>query len=538
LIDVSLTVSPIFDAQGRVIGASKIARDVTERKRLEDSLRDSERRLRTLTEAVPNLLWSDGPDGQCDWLSSQWTTYTGVPVEELLGLRWLDRVIHPDDRQRTLACWRTACADRGDYDLEYRIRRHDGEYHWFKTRGVPLRDKQGTIIQWFGTCTDIEESKRLEAELREADRRKDEFLATLAHELRNPLAPLRQGLELLRAKGGLGTDSEAIQRMMERQVDHMVRLVDDLMEVSRITRGKIELRTELLDLRAVIRGAIETSQPLIDAAGHVLSVHLPDRPLYVRGDALRLSQVLTNLLNNAAKYTPRGGRIWLSARSGGAEAVVSVRDNGLGIPPEMLPNVFQMFTQIDRNLQRAQGGLGIGLALVKSLAQMHGGGVQVASEGAGQGSQFTLHLPLAEPSQSARAGLSANGHRTAARPRRRVLVVDDNRDGADSLGMLLRVSGEEVRVAYDGPSALETAVTFRPEIALLDIGMPGMSGYELAGALRERDDSKRLVLIAMTGWGQEDDRRRTREAGFCAHLVKPVDFPKLQALLDELPAAV
>jgi signal transduction histidine kinase len=368
---------------------------------------------------------------------------------------------------------------------------------------------------------------------KETDRRKDEFLATLAHELRTPLAPIRNSLHILRMAGGDRGVAERMYEMMERQVNHMVRLVDDLMEVSRITRGKIDLRKEPVDLAAVVHSAVETSKPLIEAARHQLAVTLPDEPLILDADPVRLAQVLANLLNNAAKYTPEGGRIWLTARRAGSNAEVSVRDSGTGIPAEMLPKVFDLFMQVERTYSRAQGGLGIGLTLVRSLVSLHGGSVEARSEGPGRGSELVVRLPLA-------AGLAPLQDSRDARPAavapRRILVVDDNRDAADSLGMLLKFLGADVCTANDGPAALEAFRTYRPSVMLLDIGLPEMDGYEVARRTRQQPEGGDVTLIALTGWGQEEDRRRSREAGIDHHLVKPVDLGVLEKLLATLPA--
>ncbi len=525
---------PLFDEEGRVRGGLCVGVDVTGQERAREALRQSEARWRTMAEALPNLLWTDLPDGQCDWLSSQWGKYTGIPEAELLGLRWLERVIHPDDRERTLARWQAACADQADYDLEYRIRRHDGEYRWFKTRGVPVRDERGKIVYWFGTCTDIEDHKRAEEALREADRRKDEFLATLAHELRNPLAPIRNALQVLRLSAERELREKA-RDMMERQLAQMVRLVDDLLDVSRITRNKLELRKGRVELAAVLSNAVETSRPQIDEAGHRLTVTLPQEPVYLEADLTRLAQVFWNLLNNAAKYTPPGGRIDVTAEVRGGEVAVAVRDTGVGIPAEAFPRLFEMFSQVDRSLERAQGGLGIGLALVKGLVAMHGGTVEARSDGPNMGCEFVVRLPTATPARAAAGPPAATPDGETFRARR-VLVVDDNRDAAASLAMVLSLWGNDTRTAHDGLEALELAEAFRPEVILLDIGLPRLNGYDTCRRMRERPWGKDAFMIATTGWGQEEDRRRAREAAFDHHLVKPVDLVALQELLRELPA--
>jgi signal transduction histidine kinase/integral membrane sensor domain MASE1/CheY-like chemotaxis protein len=377
----------------------------------------------------------------------------------------------------------------------------------------------------------------VEAALREGDRRKDEFLATLAHELRNPLAPMRNAAQLLRLKGPLDPMIETARDMIERQVNHQVRLVDDLLDVSRITRGKITLRRELVALREAVELALETSRPHLDAARHRLELSLPAEPLHVQGDLTRLSQVLANLLNNAARYTPEGGRVALSVAAEGSQAALRVSDSGIGIPPEVLPRIFDMFMQADRSLERAQGGLGIGLTLVKRLVELHGGAVEAGSAGRGQGSTFTVRLPLVRVAQGEHAAAAAPGSAPGPRGPDRVLVVDDNVDSADSLALLLEHLGHVVRVAYDGPSALKEAGDFAPALVLLDIGLPGMSGYEVARQLRTMAACREAVLVAQTGWGQDKDRQLSKEAGFDHHLVKPVEFAGLQKLLGELRTA-
>jgi signal transduction histidine kinase len=379
----------------------------------------------------------------------------------------------------------------------------------------------------------LTESQRAEQALRDADRRKDEFLATLAHELRNPLAPIRNSLHILRMTNQNNPAVERVGDMLERQVNHMVRLVDDLLEVSRITRGKIELRKEAVEVAALIRGAVETSRPLIESAGHQLALAIPPEPLTLYGDPVRLTQVLANLLNNAAKYCDAGGQIWLTVRREAASVSISVRDTGMGIAPDMLARVFEPFMQIDRHADRAQGGLGIGLTLVKSLVEMHGGSVRANSEGPGRGSEFVVCLPMAGVQNTAHGEERDPGPPTALAARR-VLVVDDNHDAAESLAVLLKLLGAEVRVAHSGPDALEALEEYKPAAVLLDIGMPGMDGHEVARRIRCRPELRDVTLIALTGWGQEEDRHRSRSAGFDYHLIKPADVNALQTLLMSL----
>jgi signal transduction histidine kinase/CheY-like chemotaxis protein len=377
------------------------------------------------------------------------------------------------------------------------------------------------------------ENARLYDEVREADRRKDEFLAMLAHELRNPLAPVRNALQIMKSFKGDEVVLEQARQMAERQVHHLTRLVDDLMDVSRITRGKIRLRKRSVELATVLAGAVETSRPLIEARRHELTVALPSEIVRLDADPTRLGQVLTNLLNNAAKYTDEGGKIELTARREGGEVAIAIRDNGVGIPAEMLPKVFDLFTQVDRSLDRAQGGLGIGLTLVRRLVEMHDGSVRAFSSGPGRGSEFVVRLPIAEEMPAlAPADSGEEDKISVGPPRRRILVVDDNVDAARSLAWLLQYLGQEVYLAHDGVTALEAARAHVPEIVLLDIGLPRIDGYEVARRLRRDESLEGVLLVAMTGYGQEEDRRRAYEAGFDRHLIKPIDPDGLAELLS------
>lgn len=384
----------------------------------------------------------------------------------------------------------------------------------------------------------LAESRQYAEALKEADRRKDEFLATLAHELRNPLAPIRNSIQMLQMAGSPEQAELNVYRIIERQVNHMVRLVDDLLELSRITSGKIELQPDVIDLADAVHNAIETSRPLLQTGQHEFSVSLPFPPLMVRGDLVRLTQVLANLLNNAAKYTPDGGSIVLTAERRDGWAQVSVVDTGVGIPQNMLGNVFEMFTQINRHLKRSQGGLGIGLTLVKRLVELHGGSVEVFSAGEGKGAEFTVRVPLAS---EAEAQTESRGPANSAMAgAERILVIDDNLDCLNSLSMLLQLYGHEVAIAQSGMQGIEVLEQFQPSVVILDLGMPEMDGYETARRLRELEAGKKLLLVALTGWGQDHDRRRTQQAGFDLHLIKPVDSQALQSMLaarkQQLPA--
>lgn len=388
---------------------------------------------------------------------------------------------------------------------------------------------------------DLAERKRLETALMEGDRRKDEFLALLAHELRNPLAPIRSAIEIMRLKPLADPELRHCRSVVERQTEQLRRLVDDLLDVSRITRGKIKVEREPVEVATLVARAIETTRPLLDARHQRLDVKLAAEPLVVLGDLTRLSQVVGNLLNNAAKYTDEGGHIVLRAErrqspDGRDGVVIEVCDSGIGIAPAMLPHVFDLFTQVDHALDRSQGGLGIGLALVRTLVEIHGGTVTAASEGAGRGSTFTVTLPVHTPATSRPApappvyGAAATG--------RRVLVIDDNQDSAETLAMVLRLRGHTVQTAHDGIGAVAAAERFRPHMVVLDLGMPGMDGYEVARAIRAQAWGRNLLLVAQTGWGQPEDRRRTQEAGFDGHLTKPVDSAKLTALLAAMDAGM
>ena len=377
---------------------------------------------------------------------------------------------------------------------------------------------------------------RLYRDIQEDDRRKNEFLAMLAHELRNPLAPIRNAVEILRRVGREGGDLGWANDVIARQVEQMVRMVDDLLDVSRITGGKIQLRMERVDAASIISQAVETSRPLIESRRHSLRVDLPPEPIWVEADRARLAQVLSNVLNNAAKYTGDGGRIDLTAAREGGDAIFRVRDTGIGIPPSMLSRIFDLFTQVDRSLDRSEGGLGIGLTLSRRLMEMHGGAVEARSEGPGRGSEFLLRLPAVHgPESRSEPAAGSNGASAdAAEPSRRsrVLIVDDNVDSARSLARLLRLSGHEVETAGDGPGALDQIVTLNPNVVLLDIGLPGMDGFEVARRIRSLPESGNMVLVALTGYGRQEDRNRSRESGFDHHLVKPVELDVLFSLLD------
>jgi len=444
-----------------------------------------------------------------------------------------EALLHPDDRERIRAAIGAALEAGPAYDVEFRILRPDGGVHWIAVKGRVLRDPDRKPVRIIGVAVDVTQRRDLEDELRrrvqqlaDADRRKDEFLAMLSHELRNPLAPLSTALHLL----PVATDKrDELLAMAGRQVRQLVRLVDDLLDVSRITGGKIALRKERVALGDVVARAMETTRPLIESRGHELTISLPPAPVALDADPARLAQVVANLLSNAAKYTPPGGRIWLTAEAAGDEVVIRVRDTGAGLAPELVPNVFDLFVQGDTSLARTRGGLGIGLTIVRRLVELHGGRVEARSPGVGQGSEFIVRLralPTAAPAPRAAPAASHDGARPLG-----VLVVEDNEDAAEGLAMILRLWGHDVHVAYDAAAALEAAERHTPDVVLSDLGLPGMSGYELAQRLRERPGFGRAVLIALSGYGRDEDRRRAVEAGFDHHLVKPPDLDALARLL-------
>ena len=514
--------------------------DISARMLAEQSLRESEHRLRFVMDSMPQKIVTTNPCGDIDYYNPQWYEYTGLSFEQIKGWGW-QVFIHPDDLEETVRLWKHAVATGEPYHQEHRFRRADGEYRWHLSRMQAMRDAEGKVVMWVGANTDIHDQRQAANQLRqnaadmsEADRRKDEFLAMLGHELRNPLAPISNALQLVRLSNQDPRREvcEAFD-IIERQIENMVRLVDDLLDVARITSGKIQLQKERIDLAAVVARAVEGARPLIDARRHTLEVILPEAPVPVEADPIRLAQVLWNLLNNAAKYTPDGGRITLEVERGD-EAVVRIRDTGMGIASEMLPRVFDLFTQVERTLARAEGGLGLGLTLVRRLMEMHGGTVAATSAGQGQGSEFVVRLPvLPDETPSARTAKPAAAERRMAPAYgRRILVVDDNRDSAESLAMLLRLFGNDVRTVQDGRLALEVEAAYRPDVVLLDIGLPSLDGLEVCRRLRARTAKGQQLIVAMTGYGQEDDRRRSEEAGFDAHMVKPVDLDSLQELLS------
>jgi PAS domain S-box-containing protein len=489
--------------------------------------RAAEQRMRFLAESIPSIVWTCAPDGSVTYGNSYWHDYYGAApggVPEQL----VESLVHPDERCSVEGVVSSRLAAGIAFEFEARHRRHDGDYRWFITRAVPWRDEEGRVLSWFGITTDIHDQKELEERLREADRRKDEFLATLAHELRNPLAPIQSALHACRLDPPAAV-RERLQDVMERQMQLLVRLIEDLLDVSRISSGKLILRCQPVTLTQVLAVAVETIRPLIEQAGHRLELDLPAVDFNLYGDPQRLSQVFANLLNNACKYTEAGGTIRVSAGEADGTLQVSLRDTGIGLTPRDLSQVFELFAQVDASLERTRGGLGIGLTLVRQLVQMHGGRVQARSDGPGRGSEFIVYLPL-RPAAAAEPEVAAPTRTQAPDSALRVLVVDDNRDGADTLALSLDMLGHQVLTVYDPLEAVERASTFAADLAFLDVGMPRLNGFELARRIRETNWGSDLMLVALTGWGQDDDRRRSAEAGFDEHVVKPIDISAIERL--------
>ena len=530
-----VTVTPVLDGRGQAVSILSISRDITAHQQAQLQLRDSESRFRAIAEASPQMIWSTRPDGYHDYYNSRWYEFTGMPEGSTDGEAW-NGMFHPQDQERAWARWRHCLATGDDYEIEYRLRHRSGEYRWVLGRARPARDEQGRITRWMGTCTDIHEQKtaqealqRSEESLRQADRRKDEFLAMLAHELRNPLAPIGTAAELLRRSLHDPRRVEQASLIISRQVQHMTDLVSDLLDVSRVTRGLIELDCATFDLKEAVHEAIEQVRPLVEHRRHSLATRLPAVPMWVHGDRTRLIQVLSNLLNNAAKYTRPGGQVTVEASLPSGRAVVQVRDSGEGIDAGLLPHIFELFTQAERSPDRSQGGLGIGLALVRSLVALHGGEIRAESAGKGQGSTFTLSLPAAQPARQERA--ARGGTAGAALAPRRVVVVDDNADAAETLASLLQAVGHEVRTFGTGEAMLEALPGLEADVFILDIGLPGMTGHEVGRRLRRDPRLGRARIYALSGYGQEQDRAGSQASGFDQHFVKPLDPAVLLATL-------
>jgi len=532
---VDFVYQPIRGLNGLITGVFIQGVDVTDQERLEKQLRESEARFRTITDAMPQIVWSTLPDGFHDYFNHGWYEYTGVPEGTTYGDAW-SGLFHPADIGRMWKRWRHSLDTGEPYDIEYRLRHRSGEYRWVLGRALPLRDERGRITRWLGTCTDIHEQVIARELLHREAERKDEFLAMLAHELRNPLAPIRAAASVLPSAANDAERTAQLAEVVERQVAHMTRLVDDLLDVSRVTRGLVKLDLQRDDLKSIVAGAIEQVRPLIEKRRHALATWMVPEPVPVDADRTRLVQVFANLLNNAAKYTPEGGHIELRVDIRDGEAVVCVRDNGSGIDAHLLPHVFDLFSQAARDPDRSQGGLGIGLALARSITQLHGGQIVGLSNGRGQGSEFLVRLPLAKA--EAEAPAPAGSPQSGARQRRgcHVVVVDDNVDAARTIALALEMAGHEVSVCHTAAAAFAVTAQEPAPVYIIDIGLPDIPGHDLARELRRNPGTRHAMLIALTGYGRPEDRERSKEAGFDRHLVKPVDIAELNSIVEAIPA--
>lgn len=521
---------PIFDSDGRIkewVGASS---DVTETKRIGDALRQSQAWLTTLTESVPVMLWAADADGVVDYASQAYFDFTGLPVESLKSGEWV-KMIHPDDRERIVSTWRHGVEVGEAPSVEYRVLRYDGSFRWFKGQAKPSRDEAGRINRWFGSIVDIEELKQMEAELVERDRRKDEFLAMLAHELQNPLAPILIASQLLEARGMDDAKlADWAVSAIRHEARHLSQLVSELLDVARVTQGKITLKKERFDLGSMVKQVVEIHRLLISEGGQALAYSVPLDPVMVEADQTRIEQVLGNLLNNAMKYTPAEGSITVSLEVEGESAALRVRDSGVGISKIHLGQIFGLFSQIESTLDRADGGLGVGLALAKKLIEQHGGSIHAFSEGEGHGSEFVVRLPMHDL-ETASGPAPMPEVKSADNNLPCVLVADDNETVRTAMVWLVEMMGYEVLEAKDGREALEIAKSRPLHAILLDIGLPGMDGYEVARQLRLEPGLQGLKLVAVTGYSQARDRRASLAAGFDHHLAKPLDHEELEKIL-------
>jgi PAS domain S-box-containing protein len=526
--------TPMRDAEGNLLGAVLVFRDITEARRVRAALEESESRFRHMADQAPAMIWLADDSKAITYVNRTWLEFTGRTMEQEQYDGWASG-IHPEDFAHALSVYSTAFEARIPFEMEFRLRRHDGEFRWVLNRGTPRYEVDGHFQGYIGAALDITDRKAAEEALGHADRRQNEFLGMLAHELRNPLAPIRNAVQIMERLGG-GTDRRADHALevIDRQSSHLTRLIDDLLEVSRIDSGKVTLRRDRVVLQDIVRKAVEQQQNLAAEKRQALDVRLPDARAFVNGDPTRLAQVFANVINNAIKFTPDGGRIEVGMTVHDDRAEVTVADTGAGIDANLLPHLFDLYRQGADVERHGNAGLGLGLTIVRRLVEMHSGHVAARSAGRGQGTTVTVELPLAEP-----AAPSAGHGEGKGRPERvpSVLVVDDNVDAAEAIAMLLQFSGYDIHVAHDPQTALDTAARAHPDVVLLDIGLPGMTGYEVAQRMRENAAGRKTKIVALTGYGQEQDNEQARAAGFSAYLVKPVDADQLTALVNELTDA-
>ncbi len=519
-----------FDKHGALLGGFGTTEDITDIKSTQEALQSERAFLRQIIDAVPSMIFVKDREGRFMLSNEALALCYGTSPDSLTGLT--DENFNPNADEVTHFYQNDLDVIRtGQSKLipEEKVTHADGSVHWYSTVKIPLYDTDNSCSKLLGVATDITERKHAEETLRLMDRRKDEFLAMLAHELRNPLAPISNAVRLLKMQEATDPKLALSCNIIDRQVTHMTRLLDDLLDMARIMQGKIRLKIEHFELTDIVNNAIETSRPLLESRKQELIISQTMTPQWLEGDHVRLAQVLSNLLNNAAKYTGEGGKIMLSVMREGSDAVIEIKDTGIGISPDILPQIFDLFTQADHTLAHSQGGLGIGLTLVRQLVEIHGGTVTAASEGIGQGSTFTVRLP-ALPMDSS-AAESARTESVLPTSKFRILVVDDYADAAESLMMLLQAKGHEVEIADCGIKAIEQAQVFHPQVVLLDIGLPDLDGYEVAKRLRALPETRDATLIALTGYGQSEDHNRSQSAGFDHHLLKPLNFDELSTLL-------
>lgn len=527
---VDYQLAPLRDEDGRITHLVPSGTDLTQRRSFESRLIESERRFRDMADNLPLLVWVHGPNGDQEFVNRTYCRYFGVERTAMREDRWLD-LVHPDDVESYGSEFQACVTARRPFHAEVRVRRGDGRWRWIESWAHPRRGPGGEYLGFVGTSADVTVRKEAEAAMREDVRRKDEFVATIAHELRNPLAPLQHVLDILTRADADAINAAELLETMARQTRQIVRLVDDLLDVSRISRGQVELRMENVDVVEVLGRAVEQVRPDAQEAGHALGMSVPQTPPVVRGDADRLAQVFSNLLRNAVKYTPEQGRIDVAVVVQGGEVCITVTDTGVGIPLEMLPRVFDLFTQVESASESARSGLGIGLAVVRSLVEQHHGRVEVHSGGVGMGSTFTVVLPVTDhagPRVAPRVGEADEDDRTA--PVRRVLVVDDNEAARESLTMLLELEGHAVRSADSARTALPLAETFRPDLVLLDLSMAGLDGFETCRAMRALPGGRAMHIVALTGSSRDEDRKAAAQAGFDDFLLKPLDHAALAEL--------
>ena len=528
-VPVLVSAAKLLDDQNQVV---VYVTDLTQSKRAEAALRESESRFRVLSECMPQKVWIARPDGQVDYVNNMLVEYAGVPTDQLTGWGWQE-LIHPDDIRTHMEAWKQAISSGELFEIEHRLRKHTGEYLWHLARAVPVYSPNTQVVMWIGTNTNIHDHKLAEEVLREEHRRKDQFLALLAHELRNPLAPLSNAVQVFPAVQHDPAKSAELLGIMQRQLRQMTRLIDDLLDLARITQGRILLRRDRTAAEAVVAAAVEAVQPLITERQHQLTVTLPEEQLWLDADAARLAQILTNLLHNAAKYTNPHGQIELIVERYEDDILFRVRDNGSGISPEMLTQIFNLFMQVEQTLDRANGGLGIGLTLVRNLVELHGGKVTAFSDGPGCGSEFVVRLPLLnETLPSATSSITASTEAPQPLPTLRVLVVDDVQASAKTLVLMLRALDQDAEAVFDGRTAIRRMMQEHFDVVFLDIAMPGMDGLEVARELRTHSELNSITLVALTGFGQDEDRRRSMEAGFDNHLVKPTSLDLLREVLQ------